>query len=138
MGASNSCDQRDSHITARAGRGEGERIGLSVCPICRGDVEGRAWGAVQDVGRREVLQTVLLRMDSVFRIGARDEDFTRHEKYSFGVVESIDGGVGHDSHSRADGFGGIVQNRIVVWITAETEAGFSTLTTIQNEVRAIW
>ena len=48
------------------------------------------------------------------------------------MVKTINGGVSHGCHTAVDGLGWVVENRIVIWLGAETETSTALLTTVEN------
>jgi hypothetical protein len=60
------------------------------------------------------------------------------EENGFGVVETVDSSVGHDTHSLVDGLRGIVKDCVVIWVGGETEASAALLPSIENEIGSVW
>lgn len=54
------------------------------------------------------------------------------------MVEAVDSGVGHYCEARVDGFTGVVEDGVVVWLTGEAEAGEALLGAVEDEICAVW
>lgn len=48
------------------------------------------------------------------------------------MVKTINSGVSHGNHTAVDGLGWVVEDRIVIWLGAETETCNALLTTVEN------
>jgi hypothetical protein len=70
-------------------------------------------------------------------VGAGDEDAAVEEDDGFGVVEARDGGVGHYGHALVYGLCWVVEYGVVVWGSAEAEAGFAVLSPVEYQVGTV-
>jgi len=116
----------------------------TVHPILTANRERRSRRPIQQIRRRENLDSVLLRPGVRIAlvvsggIGAGYHDAPVEEDNRFGVVETCDGRVGHDAEALVYGFGRIVEESVVIWGTAEAEACYAVLAAACDKVGAVW
>lgn len=133
VGARLGAQQGDAEVRGAAGR-DGDGDGGAVRPVLVCDGVGGLGVAGEEVGRDEDLDAVLLGVDVVFRVGARDQDAAVLEEDGFGVVEAGDDGVGHDGDALADGLGGVVEEGVEVRGGGEAEARGALVRAVEDQV----
>ena len=135
MGAADGAHERDLHRRSRAlVQRDLDLVGLAVGPVRGGDGVGGRGQARHAVGRDEDLDAVLLRVDAVLGVGARDHDAAVVHEDGLGVVEARDGGVGHDAHALVDGRGGVVEDGVEVGPVGEAEARDAVGCAVEDDV----
>lgn len=136
MGAGLRAQERNAQIGRAAFRHrDGNR--RTVRPVRIRNRERRLRETREEIRRREDLNAVFLRIDVIFRIGARDHDAAVLEEDGFGVVEAGDDGVCHDGDAGADGLAGVVEEGVEVGGGREAEAGLALVGAVEDQVGAV-
>ena len=138
VGAADGAHERDLHRGRRAlVQRDRDLDALAVCPVRVDDGVGGRGQAGHAVGRDEDLDAVLLRVDAVLGVGARDHDAAVGHEDRFRVVQARDRRVGHDAHALVDGRGGVVQDGVEVGPVGQAEACHAVRGPVEDEVRSV-
>jgi len=111
--------------------------GASISPVLVVDCEGWGGSGGECVWWVEDLDSVFFWVNTVLRIGSRDEDTSVWEEDSFGVVETSDDGSGHDGHALVDWLGWVIEDGIVVGVLGETESSDTFLCSVEDQVGSV-
>jgi hypothetical protein len=136
MGAADGAHEGDLGRGA-AGHGDGNGVTVAVARLAVVDGVRGLGGAAHEVGRDEDLNAVLLRVRGGFGVGARDKDAAVLQQDGFGVVQAVDGRVGHDGEARVQRRGRRVQDGVEVRFARQAEAREALLGAVEDQVRPI-
>lgn len=137
MSAGDGTKQRSLDRAISSSGTKSDSNGLAVAPVLVGDGERWARLAALQVRRGEGLDTILLRVDIILRVRARNKHATVQEGNGLRVVQTSDGGVRHDSDTIAEGLLRVVEKSVQVGVSSKTESSNTVVGTVHDNVRAI-
>ena len=114
-----------------------EGVTPSICPVIASQGDSRASRVAHKIRWDENLNTVLLFVAVILRIGPGYKDTTVIQEDSFRMVKAVNSCISHDSETSIDWFSRVIENGVVIRVCSQAEATSALMSSVQDEVGTI-